>query len=59
MKNAARILMAAVLLAGLAGCAAVLSRAGFSGEDLATVAAAATKNAKAVPNRPAEPSGPR
>ncbi|WP_371549969.1 TetR family transcriptional regulator [Streptomyces sp. NBC_00554] len=38
---------------------AVLSRAGFSGEDLATVAAAAAKNAEAVPNRPAEPSGPR
>ncbi|MFF3411829.1 TetR/AcrR family transcriptional regulator [Streptomyces sp. NPDC002742] len=38
---------------------AVLSRAGFSGEDLATVAGAATKNAKAPPNRPAEPSGPR
>jgi hypothetical protein len=41
---------------------AVLSRAGFSGEDLATVAAAAARNAEAVPNRPAEPaepSGPR
>ncbi|MCX5265706.1 TetR/AcrR family transcriptional regulator [Streptomyces sp. NBC_00199] len=38
---------------------AVLSRAGFSGEDLATVAAAAAKKAKALPNRPAEPSGPR
>ncbi|MFI1921041.1 MULTISPECIES: TetR/AcrR family transcriptional regulator [unclassified Streptomyces] len=38
---------------------AVLSRAGFSGEDLATVAATAARNAKAVPNRPAEPSGPR
>jgi hypothetical protein len=38
---------------------AVLSRAGFSGEDLATVAAAAAKNAKAPPNRPAEPPGPR
>ncbi|WP_329553911.1 TetR/AcrR family transcriptional regulator [Streptomyces sp. NBC_00696] len=38
---------------------AVLSRAGFSGEDLATVAAAAAKNAETVPNRPAEPSGPR
>ncbi|MFE1926457.1 TetR/AcrR family transcriptional regulator [Streptomyces asoensis] len=32
---------------------AVLSRAGFSGEDLATVAAAAAENAKALPNRPA------
>jgi hypothetical protein len=38
---------------------AVLSRAGFSGEDLATVAAAAAKNAKALPNRPAEPSESR
>ncbi|MET9172385.1 TetR/AcrR family transcriptional regulator [Streptomyces misionensis] len=37
---------------------AVLSRAGFSGEDLATVAAAAAKNAGAPPNRPTGPSGP-
>ncbi|MGC5561908.1 TetR/AcrR family transcriptional regulator [Streptomyces sp. FR-108] len=37
---------------------AVLSRAGFSGEDLATVAAAAARNAEALPKRPAEPSGP-
>lgn len=35
---------------------AVLSRAGFSGEDLATVAAAATRNAEALPRRP---TGPR
>jgi len=37
---------------------AVLSRTGFSGEDLATVAAAAAKNAGAPPNRPTGPSGP-
>jgi hypothetical protein len=37
---------------------AVLSRAGFSGEDLATVAAAAARNAEAQPNHPAEPPGP-
>ncbi|MFG2376909.1 hypothetical protein ACGFY9_36265 [Streptomyces sp. NPDC048504] len=38
---------------------AVLSRAGFSGEDMAAVAAAAARNAEAVPNRLAGPSGPR